>query len=301
MEGFIVIPLPTERFDPVLRRWQTIGSRSSPVPPPSLCLLTWNVDFMAPNAQDRIIRVLTHIRDNILGPPASSPGPCCILLQEISTSAFPALLAHDWVRRHFSVVPSSPTGWPRGASYGNVTLVSHAVPIRDAHSLVFGNSVMGRNALVVDVQLRPPPVARTGTDALTLRIANTHLESLPQGAPARPVQLAAVAEVLRGASVDAGAVGGDMNAIGADDAHIHTHAGLQDAYSGAHGDERGFTWGFQPRSRFPAARIDKILYTPGCSLRVDEPVKVGVGLKTAQGQWASDHYGLVTTVSFEAG
>lgn len=61
-------------------------------------------------------------------------------------------------------------------------------------------------------------------------------------------------------------------------------------------DSAGYTWGYQPRSQFPLGRLDKILYTPLEMLEVEEPRRIGVGLRTEEGQWASDHFGLTTVV-----
>ena len=82
-----------------------------------------------------------------------------------------------------------------------------------------------------------------------------------------------------------------MNMIGPADQNIHVVAGLQDAC----GDASAVTWGFQPPSRFPPGRLDRIFYV-GDELVVGEVRVIGKGLKTKVGKWASDHYGLVTSV-----
>ncbi|KAI0926075.1 hypothetical protein AcV5_008637 [Taiwanofungus camphoratus] len=291
-----VFPLTPIRFSSSRSYWRP-GKRSA-TPPPFLRILTWNVDFMAPNARERLLCILAYIRSTVLASPLSCPDPCCILLQEIAFGIFPILLQHDWVRKNFQIVPSSPQHWPAGATYGNVTLISKAIPVLSARSLVFGNSLMGRNALMVDVQLRD----RHATRMVVLRIANTHLESLPQGTLARPAQLCAIRTSFRDAGVHAGVAAGDMNAIAPSDAWVHVRAELQDAFRGAEFCSEGFTWGFQPPSRFPPGRLDKILYTyevrGGGSLQVNDLQTIGAGLRTGRGQWTSDHFGLVTTVSF---
>ncbi|TFY63375.1 hypothetical protein EVJ58_g3283 [Rhodofomes roseus] len=265
-------------------------------PPPSIHLVSWNVDFMAPNANARLQHALDHIRSTLEQQGGGSDGslvPCCVLLQEVEGNATPIILKSKWVREHFVVVPTSPSQWP-STRYGNVTLVSNTVPIVGAQSLVFANSFMGRNALCVDVQL-----ARPGEEeSALLRIANVHLESMPEGTSRRPAQLSATAELLRDPSVQAGVVAGDMNPIDPRDANLPAEVGLTDAYQGAEDDEASFTWGYQPRNRFPVCRMDKILYTKHLSLVVDAPSRIGVGVKTSKGQWASDHYGLMTIVKF---
>lgn len=272
---------------------------------------------MAVNAALRLNTILEHIKSKVpKRADGKKPVPCCILLQEVATDAFSALLHHAWVREHFQVVPTSPSGWPAGASYGVVTLVSRTLRIAQTQSLEFGSSFMGRSALMVDILMNPDSwrengervsVASRSDDAsstgaeempdqevVTVRVANTHLESLPVGAVARPVQLAGIAELLREA--DCGVVCGDMNAIGPSDNDIHIRAGLEDAWTRGDKDAVGYTWGYQPRCEYPVGRLDKVLYTPGEGLEVEEPQRVGVGLKTAGGQWASDHYGLTAVV-----
>ncbi|KAH9938708.1 Endonuclease/exonuclease/phosphatase [Fomitopsis serialis] len=294
-----IIPLKPGRFSTkwLLSDWKFLSKKRNTTPQPtSIRLVSWNVDFMAPNADARLRCALDHIRSALEGQAGGadageSPVPCCILLQEIEGEAMSVLLKHRWVREHFIAIPTSANTWP-SPRYGNVTLVSNTVPTVGAQSLVFGNSVMGRNAVFVDVQLAAPG---DGTPAL-LRIANVHLESLPEGTSRRPAQLLATAELLRAPGVHAGIVAGDMNPIDPRDATLPAEAELTDAYQGSEDDETSFTWGYQPRNRFPVCRMDKILHTGSSSLVVDPPSRIGVGLKTAKGQWASDHYGLMTTV-----
>ncbi|GBE88373.1 hypothetical protein SCP_1301880 [Sparassis crispa] len=154
--------------------------------------------------------------------------------------------------------------------------------------------------VLVDLDLLDP----SWGPPLVMRIANTHLESLPQGTPVRPGQLALISRLLKQPDVDGGVVGGDMNAIAPSDARIHLDAGLLDAYTGHPNDHNGFTWGYQPLSEYPPARLDKLFYTPEVFgdpppfVRVHPPELVGETLITSRGQWASDHYGLRTCVHF---
>ncbi|KAL5525810.1 hypothetical protein ACEPAG_7147 [Sanghuangporus baumii] len=290
--------------------------------PTSLRLLTWNVDFMASYAVDRLKCTLDHIQRDVFNcTDGNAPEPCVILLQEIEAEVIPVLLSNEWVRAHFQVTPISKWNWPNKAHYGNITLISLDVPVVSASSLVFANSHMSRNALIVDVQLAASP--RPETDAteivgdgkndskvpraalFRIRIANTagrilcnvHLESLQQGASARPQQLALVTEALKEAGIKAGLVCGDMNDIMECDKNIPSSLGLSDAYTGDANDSNGHTWGYQPVCGYSPGRLDKILYTPRRGLVVQESTRVGVGVKTALGAWASDHYGLLTSVS----
>lgn len=276
-------------------------------------IVTWNVDFAGEQRAERLRCALDHIRTDVFqcASNADMPPPCCVLLQEVEAEAIPVLLAHEWVRSHFRVTPVSNWSWPRRAHYGNVTLVSRHIGVLAASSLVFENSHMARNALMVDLQLFAKGIEaeedevalqeekrqEKGLKPVKFRIANVHLESLPQGAKARPEQLALVAEALKDPSLHGGLVGGDMNAIGLSDISIPKEVGLLDAYTGEEHDVAGHTWGYQPREAFPPGRLDKILYTPGAGVvKVEHPRCIGVGLKTADGTWVSDHHGLLAIV-----
>ena len=240
--------------------------------------------------------VLGYIQKDVFRCKAGeTPEPCCILLQEVHVRAFHVILDNDWVRKHFTITPVTPEKWPNRSVYGNVTLVSRSIPVSQAWSLEFGGSEMSRNAFLVDLKLDVP---EHGTPPVTLRVANTHLESLPRGAGSRPLQMSLIAKLLKESGLHGGIVGGDMNAIGPSDIPIVANVGLVDAWQGDDEDEDGYTWGYQPPDRqFPPGRLDKILMTPGRRMEVEEPRKVGVGVKTVDGAWTSDHFGLLTRVS----
>ena len=297
-------------------RQQTTRIGDLTTPQEFIHILTWNVNFSYENRADRLQCALNHIRDDVFACTSNehAPPPCCVLLQEVEAEVLPVLLQHEWVRTHFRVTPVSNFSWPRRAHYGNVTLVSRSIAVLAASSLVFENSDMSRNALIVDLQLHAKEVGDEekedkvaagdkdgeGTQEkafkpVKFRIANVHLESLAQGAKARPEQLAIVAEVLKDQALHGGLVGGDMNAIFLTDASTPKQVGLLDAYTGDEWDTNGYTWGFQPRlDSFVPGRLDKILYTPGSGVvEVEHPRCVGVGLKTADGVWVSDHHGLL--------
>ncbi|KAI0264424.1 Endonuclease/exonuclease/phosphatase [Gloeopeniophorella convolvens] len=251
---------------------QPSGGRST-----SLALVTWNVDFAAPNAAQRLTAALDHLQFHAFpGHQGYQPPSCVILLQEIKADAFGTLLAHPWVRAWFMVVPGSPDdGWPRGIAYGTATLVSRSVPLAGSTCVRFGGSRMGRNALLTNVVL-----GDTEARPRVLRVINTHLESLPEGTPQRAVQMRVIADLLH----DAADMGGIENR-------------LSDAWDVRKDeDEDDATWGYQPRSRFPPGRLDKILYTKDKGFKVRDTRKVAVGLKMPGGGWVSDHYGLACEV-----
>ncbi|GJE88659.1 endonuclease/exonuclease/phosphatase family protein [Phanerochaete sordida] len=262
--------------------------------PESLQLLTWNIDALGGSTRERVATLLNYIQHHIFEcADRGQPAPCCVLLQEVAKDALSAILEHAWVREHFVVAPTKPEHWPGAVPFGNVTLVARTVPVAGAWILEYGCSVMKRHALIVDVRLG------TGTAAdgeRTVRVANVHLESLALGAPYRPWQLRDTVEALARRDIDAGIVAGDMNAVTVQDAALPAWTGLVDAWKGAE-DGGENTWGYQPPSReFLPGRLDKVLYLPNGEFEVDVPERVGVGVKTSGGQWASDHFGLLTTI-----
>jgi tyrosyl-DNA phosphodiesterase 2 len=282
--------------------WKHISSREGPkTPPPStIRVVTWNVECQTNWPAQRLTTALHHLETEVFKcKDGEAPDPCCILLQEVHVRAFEPLLENEWVRDHFMITPMRCQKWPQGAFYGNITLISKSLKVAQAQLVEFGLSRMQRTALVTDLKLSVP---ETNSRVVTLRVINTHLESLTEGAIARPAQLALVAKFLKQEGICGGIVGGDMNAIGPEDTPIVGEVGLRDAWRKGDEDERGFTWGYQGGGDFPPARLDKILFLPRRGYKVDEPRRVGVGVKTgdvdrqADAVWTSDHYGLVTTV-----
>lgn len=264
--------------------------------PDTVRLLTWNVNAMA-GGSARVRTVLDYVQERIFAcPHGEQPEPCCVLLQEVGKDALPAVLEHAWVRAHFVVAPTKAEHWPGGVGYGNVTLVARTVPVAGAWVLEYGYSAMRRHALIVDVRLGCGGGAAGADAERTVRIANVHLESLVQGVVYRPWQLRDTVNALTQRGVDAGIVAGDTNAITVQDGALPAWAGLVDAWRGAD-DGRGNTWGYQPPTKdFVPGRLDKVLYLPNGECEVEIPERVGVGVKTGGGQWASDHFGLLTTV-----
>ncbi|EJD06593.1 uncharacterized protein FOMMEDRAFT_165350 [Fomitiporia mediterranea MF3/22] len=276
-------------------------AKDAPPAPSLVQILTWNVDFMEQGVDERLECVLEHVQYDVFKcPNHEAPAPCVILLQEVKADALiDVLLCNEWVRSHFHVTPASnEDDWPYSSYYGNITLVAKGIPVAAVSSLDFANSIMGRTALMVDVLLTPRGTPDTNTDivggdgasgALKIRIANVHLESLPLGAAMRPQQLKLVADALQEPGLDGGFVCGDMNAITEreQEKNYSKEVGLDDAYVGANND--GHTWG-NYQTEYPPGRLDKVLYTPGRNLTVENPQRIGVGLKTKDGLWASDHY-----------
>ncbi|KAK7033137.1 Endonuclease/exonuclease/phosphatase [Favolaschia claudopus] len=274
-----------------------IDDNEDEVPPSTIDVVTWNVSFDAPFCAQRMEAALKHLEKSVFRcRGGEAPEPCIILFQEVHQAhGLPAILKNEWVKEHFLVTPADASKWPEDALYGNVTLVEKSIPVTDAHILEFGLSAMQRTGVMVDIRLA---AAKPHDYDVPLRIINTHLESLPVGNEVRPEQLKLLSKFLKGGGVRGGVVAGDMNPIGPHDAEAPENLGLRDAWRKGDEDERGFTWGEQPKTTFPAARFDKILYLPRRGYRMDAPRRIGVGLQIhnerAQGGklWVSDHYGL---------
>ncbi|KAF8233196.1 hypothetical protein L208DRAFT_1422960 [Tricholoma matsutake] len=270
--------------------------------PSSIKLVTWNVDFHSPQVKARLFIALRYLETQVFKcPRGEAPEPCVIMLQEVHRDALPHLLDYEWVRNHFVVTPISHIRWPNECHYGNVTLVSRSLIVVKTCILHFGHSSMSRAGVVVDIKLNTPATAAESRE-VTMRLINTHLESLPQGEQYRLIQMSILATYLKKKDeVQGGVIVGDMNAICPSDASIAEDVGLRDAWKKGDSDESGFTWGYQGGGEFPAARLDKVLYLPRRGYRVDEPSRIGIGLRAeyiegGEDIWVSDHYGLVATL-----
>ncbi|KAJ7707689.1 hypothetical protein B0H17DRAFT_906047, partial [Mycena rosella] len=221
--------------------------------------VSWNVSFDTHMVAQRMECVLRHLETVVFKcRDGEAPKPCVVLLQEVhSENGLGVILKDEWVREHFFVTPAETSKWPELATYGNVTMVEKSIPVVDAHILEFGLSVMQRTGVIVDIKLSAP---QPHDYDVVLRIVNTHLESLRKGDEVRPHQLTLLSKFLKGPGVRGGIISGDMNPIGPKDAGLPASLGLRDAWRKGDKNERGFTWGTQPRTEFPPARFDKILY-----------------------------------------
>ncbi|EIN04876.1 hypothetical protein PUNSTDRAFT_92315 [Punctularia strigosozonata HHB-11173 SS5] len=251
---------------------------------------------MQQGTKPRLAAALAHLRNGVFKcADGGAPEPCCILLQEVHEGAFSVIMEDDWIRNHFVLVPEGPNMFP--IYYGQVTLVARTIPVQRAYSLEFQETRMGRTALFVDVLMSVP--TSEGWRRSTMRIANTHLESLPEGFEMRPIQMSLISRALQEGNLAGGIVCGDMNVIRREDESLAEDAGLQDAWNGKRGDKSGHTWGYQPRGRFPPGRLDRIFFTKNVGFNVDEPTRIGEGVRWGPGptDYVSDHFGLLTTVS----
>ncbi|KAF8149921.1 Endonuclease/exonuclease/phosphatase [Crassisporium funariophilum] len=318
IEDDVLFKIKAYRFRPSKNAWKhlyTSGLEADPAwdekleetkPPCSqVRIITWNVDFDSPHPEERLTACLRHIEEEVLQcKEGQAPEPCCILLQEVLGDTIPHLLRDEWVRRWFVVTPFTKDKWPQPAMYGNITLVARSLNIAECHILHYGSTSMQRTALCVKIKLSYPATSSGHNirDKAIISIVNTHLESLPEGEVWRPAQLEMCARFLKLEGVQGGVIAGDMNAISPEDATIGKDNGLRDAWKKGSTVDAGKTWGYQGKNNgglFPCGRLDKVFYLPGMAYKVDEPKRIGVGLKVKEGSnevWASDHYGLDTTL-----
>ncbi|KAJ2917385.1 hypothetical protein MD484_g2968, partial [Candolleomyces efflorescens] len=277
--------------------------------PSSVRIITWNLDFQFDYQEERLLAALRYLENDVLGCKEGGPPyePCVICLQEVHEKVMPVLLNDRWVKRSFCVTPVRKDKWPEFAVYGNVTLVSKSLRVVKSDILHYGHTDMWRTGLAAYIMLSEPEPSR---EKAVICVVNTHLESLPQGAIARPRQLELSARFLKQADVRGGVVVGDMNPISPEDAGLAMEVGLRDAWRRGDKDEAGFTWGYQGHNEkgFPPARFDKVLYLPRRGYRLDEPERFGMGAKVEGlefdgmevDQWISDHYGLSTVLRMVA-
>ncbi|KAF9030940.1 hypothetical protein BDZ89DRAFT_1064261 [Hymenopellis radicata] len=237
----------------------------------------------------RIRKALELLQFTIFECQEDSPGPCVIHLQEINRQGFDALREHEWIRNHFGITPRGPEKWPGPHQvYGNVTLIEKSIPIYGVAIYNFGPSTQERTAIQLDVRLR----------GLTLRLINTHLESMsgPQHKWERMRQLKECEKMVKKVN-HGGLIAGDVNAIDADFDDNVRALGLRDA--ALETGELGHTWGDQSPPHadiWPRGRLDRLLYHSGAqSFKVRNIDTIGVGLRY-ENVWVSDHFGLVADI-----
>ncbi|RPA81311.1 hypothetical protein BJ508DRAFT_192085, partial [Ascobolus immersus RN42] len=255
-------------FDPTFEKWIAYRHSAStspvlPVPFTShapVLLLSWNIDSGRPLPVQRLKAALHYFR--------TLRTLDIIHLQEVHPDALEALLADIWVRENYATITIELPHYSK--KYGTITLISkrRISAIGRCFRVPFSSSVMGREALVLDLRV----------EGGFVRFINVHLESLAgYGIKARQKQMGECCEMLRGRTYTVlGAVlAGDVNAIAEEDARLPRLCGLLDLWeakdhsrvwhsqNGAGGGEdgrrNGNTWGYQPEGGSPPGRLDKVL------------------------------------------
>lgn len=185
---------------------------------------------------------------------------------------------------------------------GTITLLDRRLSIASSFRVHYSATRMERDVLITDIILQNR----------TIRLCNSHLESLALEPPYRIPQMKLIASYMHADGIDAAIAAGDFNAIQPFDTTLHSDNGLSDAYleqGGHEADSTGHTWGQQAatvqRERFGTSRMDKVYYTPpqalklltfgtfGADVVVDiveeaqELVKLGF-----EKPWVTDHLGV---------
>ncbi|KAI1762526.1 Endonuclease/exonuclease/phosphatase [Hypoxylon sp. FL1150] len=309
---------PFYTYDSAKQAWEPaqckpLQEASGPQGITRLALFSWNIDFMLPLAKSRMDIALEHL-DSLV----SKFGPetaVVIYLQECLEKDDPPPAVHDlktigeksWVRSKFHVTDVDQSSW--GTRYGTTTLVDRRLDITSCFRVHYQKSNFQRDAFFVDVVLDNGRGQRK-----TLRLCNTHLESLAGNPPLRPAQMQIAARYMREDGIDGALAAGDFNAIQPFDKTLHSENGLKDAYlelDGQEDSDDGYTWGQQAattlRDRFGCSRMDKVYFTG--SLKLESFQRFGADVELSEEAdrariislgfekpWITDHLGVTATV-----
>ncbi|RSL47251.1 hypothetical protein CEP54_013493 [Fusarium duplospermum] len=262
-----------------------------------IALYSWNIDFMLPFAEARMKPALAYL-GSLVGSNPTNLAPV-IFLQECTPSDLATIAATPWIRERFHLTDLDATNWATN-HYGTVTLIDSRLPITAVFRVHYSKTRMDRDAFFVDVSV----------EGKTVRLCNTHLESMVFNPPYRPPQMQLVAKFLHEEKVHAGLAAGDFNAIQPFDRTLHTDNDLKDAFlelGGKEDTEEGYTWGQQAatklREQFGCSRMDKVYFCGGADVvkfeRFGEDVLtdgddessqiVALGFEKA---WVTDHLGI---------
>ncbi|KAI1660350.1 Endonuclease/exonuclease/phosphatase [Daldinia decipiens] len=271
-----------------------------------LRLYSWNIDFMLPFAKARMSAALDHLNGLTSNLPSTTAS--VIFLQECIEEDLETIGENEWVRDKFNVTDTDGSNWQ--THYGTTTLVDRRLDITACFRVHYAQTQMGRDALVVETALDAP-----GSGApKTLRLCNSHLESLARKPPLRPAQVRVLAAQMRAPGVHVALAAGDFNAIQPFDRTLHADNGLKDAYlelGGREDSDAGYTWGQQAatktRARFGCSRMDKVYFTGGLEVRGFERFGAGVQFSGERERremeelgfekpWITDHLGVVVEV-----
>ena len=285
---------------------------------------------------DYLRRVIDTCRDTSTGSDAHgepigerllypTPPPAnVIMLQEVTPESFEAILRDQWVKDYYQIVPSSPDEWApeatsvepgsyrvevegkRKTEYGNVILTARSLPVMRPRIIHFADTTEHRMAITFDTFLGVPRHPRSIHTAhqdekrttARLRLVCTQLESGQLGVFSRRHQLETISSEIVDNRIDGAVLAGDMNVAHFGDVGMPQLVGLSDAETRAENDPTSFTWGYHPgRAGNQPCRRDKILYWWNRKgLWVNGIRMLGIGLKMRNGQYVTDHYGIMTAV-----
>lgn len=304
---------PYYLFSPSDQKWQAFEPGNDTTAPDTsapkigrLALYSWNIDFMLPYPDSRMQIALRHLQKRIS---ELDTGTASVIYLQESLETDVTLIASDpWVREYYALSDIGIENWQSG-HYGTVTLIDRRLPISSCFRVHYSQTVMERDGLFVDL----------GITHKTVRLCNTHLESLALEPPRRPPQMRMVAKYMLDSSVHGAAVAGDFNAIQDFDRSLHSDNGLKDAYLELGGDEYdaegGHTWGQQAatfqREQFGTSRMDKVFFCGELVCRRFERFGAGVELvDDAESKhivelgfdqpWITDHLGVMAVFEVAA-
>ncbi|XXG96586.1 kti12, chromatin associated [Hypoxylon texense] len=307
---------PFYTYDSTKQTWEPtpckpVQEANAPQGITRLALFSWNIDFMLPLARARMDAALDHLGSlaGQLGPEAA----VVIYLQECVREDLAAVGEKGWVRDRFRVADVDGANW--ATRYGTTTLVDRRLDVAACFRVHYRKTRMQRDAFFVDVVLGGSGGSQGQGKTKTIRLCNTHLESLALEPPFRPAQVQLVAEYMRAEGVDGALAAGDFNAIQPFDRTLHSDNGLKDAYlelGGREDSDDGYTWGQQAattlRDRFGCSRMDKVYFTGDC-LKLQSFRRFGADVLVSgeaeqkrimslgfEKPWITDHLGVVATV-----
>lgn len=296
--------------------WQSIDPKhtNSSISDPSpssdihaLALYSWNIDFMLPYAEARMMAALRHFETLVNLLPSNTA--IIINLQECTPSDLHTISTNQWVRERFYITDLDSYSWG-STLYGTTTLVDRRLEIASCFRVHYSATSMERDVLFVDITV--PKTSKS------IRVGNTHLESLPLDPPLRPSQMRIAATHLHADELSGAVLMGDFNAIQPFDTSLHSDNDLKDAYlelGGQEGSEGGFTWGQQAlatlRERFGCSRMDKA-YFRGSKIKLQQFERFGADVEVDREKkeqkdgllklgferaWVTDHLGIKATFS----
>ncbi|KAI1074373.1 Endonuclease/exonuclease/phosphatase [Whalleya microplaca] len=266
-----------------------------------LAVYNWNIDCMLPHAEDRMKAALVHLEGLTSQLPPTTAA--VIFLQECVVSDLTTVSENGWIRDKFYITDRSRSNWT-SKECGTTTLVDRRLSISSCFRVHYEKTRMARDAFFVDVSL----------GGKTIRLCNTHLESLALEPPLRPAQMQLAAKFMHADGIHGALAAGDFNAIQPFDRTLHSDNNLKDAYlelGGKEDSDEGYTWGQQAstglRNRFGCSRMDKVFFRGGLKLLKferfggdvqlsEESQKEDILALGFEKPWITDHLGVVAEV-----
>lgn len=268
-----------------------------------LALYSWNIDFRIPFGASRMLAAISHLKHLITTAPDQESTATVIYLQECVPNDIDIIAADSWVRETFSTTDVGIENW-QSSYYGTISLIDRRLPIASCFRVHYSKTRMERDGLFVDVLIANK----------TVRLCNTHLESLALDPPFRIPQMQICASYMRKPEVHAALLAGDLNAVQEFDRTLHIENGLKDAYlelGGAEDDAEGHTWGQQAakqqREQFGTSRMDKVYFCGniellsfekfGADVLVEDPTEQEELVRHGfDAPWITDHLGVKVVV-----